>query len=320
MNKAFYSSLMLLISALSIPLSAMDVATQGPQSSKSSTASYLSLLELAGDSSSLFSIIPQDVIWLIEENLHPELAKIIDQAKTVHEIIEYLQNKSFSPVVVGQLLKRKFGTDINKTSRTTILNVTALHDAVAIGHTQVVQALIMAGADINKVDIRDWTPLHLAIWKGHVECVNMLITAGADIHKVDRRGWMLLHLAVESGHLECVNTLITAGAIIHKADHDGRTPLHLSAYWGHVGCVQTLIAAGADINKANNYGETSLHESAFCGRVCCVKVLIAAGADINKTDNKSKTALNLAQERHQSEIVALLQPPLYQRIFSWVQK
>ena len=49
------------------------------------------------------------------------------------------------------------------------------------GHTEVVQALIAAGADVNARDYGGGTALMDAAGEGHVEIVRDLIAAGADV-------------------------------------------------------------------------------------------------------------------------------------------
>jgi cytohesin len=57
-----------------------------------------------------------------------------------------------------------------------------LHEAARMGHTEVVKALISAGADIHALDENGKTPLHEAARMGHIETVQLLIAVGADIN------------------------------------------------------------------------------------------------------------------------------------------
>ncbi len=51
--------------------------------------------------------------------------------------------------------------------------------ASANGHTEIVKALIAAGADVNAVSKDGYTAFKKASKKGHTEIVNALIAAGA---------------------------------------------------------------------------------------------------------------------------------------------
>jgi ankyrin repeat protein len=57
----------------------------------------------------------------------------------------------------------------------------AIGNAAAAGHTQIVQLLIRAGANVNLRDKLGFTPISSAAYLGYGEIVNLLIEAGADI-------------------------------------------------------------------------------------------------------------------------------------------
>ncbi len=57
--------------------------------------------------------------------------------------------------------------------------LTALIYAVSMGHVEVVQQLLQAGADVNAKEKEGRTALTLAKEKGHKEVIKMLKKAGA---------------------------------------------------------------------------------------------------------------------------------------------
>jgi ankyrin repeat protein len=57
----------------------------------------------------------------------------------------------------------------------------AIGSAAAAGHTEIVQILIQAGANVNLSDRSGFTPLASAAYAGYSEIVKLLIDAGADI-------------------------------------------------------------------------------------------------------------------------------------------
>ena len=59
---------------------------------------------------------------------------------------------------------------------------TALIAAAYMGHTEVVQALVDAGARLEAKDVRDGTALNHACLCGHIGAARALLAAGADAH------------------------------------------------------------------------------------------------------------------------------------------
>ncbi|WP_246660389.1 ankyrin repeat domain-containing protein [Nitratireductor sp. XY-223] len=97
-------------------------------------------------------------------------------------------------------------------------NVTSRYDGTALiwashlGHVEVVQILIDAGAPLDHVNNLDWTALIEAVVLGdggpdHVRIVKALVDAGADKSIGDRQGKTPLQLAEEHGYAEIVELL-----------------------------------------------------------------------------------------------------------------
>lgn len=73
----------------------------------------------------------------------------------------------------------------------------ALHEAARLGRTNMVRALIDAGADVNAADAKLQTPLHEAAREGHLTCVRALLEAGASVDPVSavRSEGALFHIS-----------------------------------------------------------------------------------------------------------------------------
>jgi poly [ADP-ribose] polymerase 2/3/4 len=63
-----------------------------------------------------------------------------------------------------------------------------LHVAALAGRAAIVRRLLVAGANINAIDVRQWTPLMVACQVGSVETVGFLLDARADAFHHDSRG------------------------------------------------------------------------------------------------------------------------------------
>ncbi len=127
---------------------------------------------------------------------------------------------------VELLLKRGVRPDwtIGETQRT------PLHEAAAFGHAEVVQALIQAAIDgdrlnriIGATDQRRRIPLHDAALGGNVAVAGILLDHGAVIDAAGMDGIQPLHLAVIKGDDKMVEFLLAQGAYLLARDAEGRT-------------------------------------------------------------------------------------------------
>jgi hypothetical protein len=94
---------------------------------------------------------------------------------------------------------------------------TALIAAAHLGHTDVVRALIGAGAPLDHVNNLGWTALIESIVLGnggprHTATLTALVGAGANVNVADRGGTTPLELATRRGFREMVAALAKAGA------------------------------------------------------------------------------------------------------------
>ena len=93
---------------------------------------------------------------------------------------------------------------------------TALIAAAHLGHTEVVETLVRAGAPLDHINNLGWTALIEAIVLGdggrkHVNTVKALIAAGSDLNISDRNGLTPVELAKERGYGKIVELLLQSG-------------------------------------------------------------------------------------------------------------
>ena len=137
---------------------------------------------------------------------------------------------------------------------------TAVLKAAALGRLDILEALIAAGADVNKPasaeEERAWgtgrTPLIVAAEGGHIGCVAALLKAGAHVDARMRHenvSWMgALSAAAANRHAQVVKMLLARGASAAGSPQD--RPLWYAVKGGDVEVIRTLIEAGADANAA----------------------------------------------------------------------
>ena len=94
---------------------------------------------------------------------------------------------------------------------------TALIAAAHLGHAEVVRTLISAGAPLDHVNNLGWTALIESIvlgdgGKNHTDTLDALVKAGANVNLPDRSGFTPLRLAKARGYNEMVRILEAAGA------------------------------------------------------------------------------------------------------------
>jgi ankyrin repeat protein len=104
------------------------------------------------------------------------------------------------------------GTDVN--AGFTDLAFTALHNASAEGHIDIVRLLLSQKAQVDKPDDNGATALIYAAYTGRTEIILLLLKAGADSNWAPKNGPTALAAAVVSGNLSSVAALIEHGAVV----------------------------------------------------------------------------------------------------------
>ncbi|MDE5667323.1 MAG: ankyrin repeat domain-containing protein [Clostridia bacterium] len=201
----------------------------------------------------------------------------------------------------------------------------AMHLAALRGHSEMLKAMIEAGADINVTqdapsEAGD-TPLHIACFKCNTECVRLLTEKGADESILNVNGETPAHMVFNktaicggytSSELKDDDCKEVFGCLknLDSARNDGRTPLmqmqfcniNLIAEVQHV-----ILDKGADVNKKDNSGNTALILATMnhCYKET-IKELILAGADVNAANNSGKTALHCALKYGSQDVARYL--------------
>ena len=158
--------------------------------------------------------------------------------------------------------------------------------------------VLLTAPEIDK-DIRDernQTPLHAAAHNGHTEVVQVLVDAHANIAARDENDRTPLHLAASNGRTDVVTILLAAGAEVDALDKNNATPLCLTTAHDHLAVVKVLLAAHANPNL-----NTPLYSAAFHGNVDMVRELLASGADWTLKCDK-ETPLDVAYSNLQFEL------------------
>lgn len=210
--------------------------------------------------------------------------------------------------------------------------MTPLMMAVREENVETVEALCMAGIDLNEQNNAGQTAMMLAVLNGAPDAIiDALIKYGADLNIKDNAGYtaliysirametarilpklleaganpnivandgasaLMIACANNSG-IEVIHGLLKAGAKSDQLDNYGWSPLMYVVRAKNKKAVEAIILAGTDLNLRNNDGETALMLSLrhSAANIDIMKLLIAAGSNIHLKDNHGRNALMYA--------------------------
>ena len=76
-----------------------------------------------------------------------------------------------------------------------------LNYAAYLGHKEIVELLVVNGAEVNAKGLADWTPLHLAAYNDNEQIVQLLIAKGAEMNPYTSPGFGGTPLDVADGKI-----------------------------------------------------------------------------------------------------------------------
>ena len=204
--------------------------------------------------------------------------------------------------------------------------------------------------DVNCTLVNDITPLMIASSCGHTETVQVLLQAGANVHSTDNDGYSPLVYAI-TGHksLQVIEQLLKAGAqpnvfindqsIADKVREEVREDIYRlleqfnvlnttqkekeeeqqlqysseftisiieAAKIGNTEVVKLLLKENTDVNIQKEDGVTALMLASLNGHTQVVELLIKENADVNIQSKDGVTALMLASQNGHNQVVELL--------------
>ena len=178
--------------------------------------------------------------------------------------------------------------------------------ASASGQTDVVRALVSAGADVNSQRNDGSSALDVASQEVHIDVVNILLDNGAQIESRDNDGRTPLWFAAANGQTDVVRALVSAGADVNTQRNDGSSALDFASHEGHIDVVNILLDNGAQIEIRDNVGCTPLLDAAMNGQTDVVRALVSAGADVNTQRNDGRSALFCASQYGHIDVVNVM--------------
>ena len=185
---------------------------------------------------------------------------------------------------------------------------TALFDAASMNRSEILEALLQAGAPADQPDKDGWLPLHAAATRGSVRALSILAAHAPDLNAPGGPGHAApLHSAAGGGHTESAHLLLDRGASVDARDDNQWTPLHWACWSGHDATARLLLDRGADL-AASAGGWTSLHLAAQEGHEAVILTLVERGASVDTSLVTGWTPLHsAARAGHEHAVGRLLE-------------
>ncbi|XP_061144161.1 B-cell lymphoma 3 protein [Syngnathus typhle] len=137
---------------------------------------------------------------------------------------------------------------------------TVLHLCCEYHHPLCLSMVLSLPSSVACLEMKNFqglSPLHVAVLHGHRDLAAMLLVAGADVNTVDiKSGQSPLILAVESNNAEMVRFLIESGCDVNRPSYSSNTALHSACARGQADVVRVLLKSGADSSLKNYHNDT----------------------------------------------------------------
>ncbi|XP_055999563.1 uncharacterized protein LOC130047888 [Ostrea edulis] len=168
---------------------------------------------------------------------------------------------------------------------------TPLIAACQTGKEDIVECLILAGADVNRASTSYYnvlrTPLIVVVENNHLHLMKLLLKYNADLNKCNFEMESPYNIACRLGNSSIADLLRA-----NDADVD-TTPLVRAIRNSRRNAIKLLLNRTDLINKADSSGMTPLHWAVHCNDLVSVEQLISSGAQLIM-DDKGFTPFDMA--------------------------
>lgn len=193
---------------------------------------------------------------------------------------------------------------------------------------QILEALIVAGADINMMVPSSKRSKYPSNWYGEstalsaaasneqTDAVRLLLNHGADPNLQCSNYGTALHRASGEGATEILELLLAHGADVNldgepcddKDDNGIITALQSAAAFADEATVRLLVAKGANllVERNDSYLKSALHAAAFYGSTDNARTLIELGSDVNLQGGRFGSCLQAAATRGHVDTMTVL--------------
>jgi hypothetical protein len=151
-------------------------------------------------------------------------ACLLEDASMSHPLVRAVASGD-----VGALEAAMASNPVNVNGLTTddAKGVTLLHVATQADQSEVIKFLCGRGAHVDARDARGRTPLMYAAWhKAGSKTIEALLLAGADVNARTPKGYSVFHVALRAGSSSTISRIRRACPDVNTASVEGITPLH----------------------------------------------------------------------------------------------
>ena len=174
---------------------------------------------------------------------------INDKTQSGHTALDYAHNKGFLEII-HFLIDHGGKSEIYANQLLTAVRVNDLH--------KVKYLIIRKGANLEtKHDVSRSTPLIIASKHGFKDIVEILLMHGANVHAKDSIGYSALSYAIQKNDQGIAKSLIKYKASVNEPKMSLLNPLLLALYHCHFDIAKLLIENGADINAQQIMGNST---------------------------------------------------------------
>lgn len=196
------------------------------------------------------------------------------------------------------------------TLRHAYLGETVLHYLCVANELDAVQWLHSKGAETNTVSMLQTSALQDALRLGHYAMCEFLLKHGASLYTFN--GEPLVFSVIPSANPALLALLAQHGANLQVLNEQGRSLLHISAsHDAYLPMTEYLLAQSVAVNSTASDGFTPLHEAVLHGSMANMACLLKHGADLQLTDHYGLTPLAMAKQLRHYPVVNWLERYLH---------
>ena len=191
---------------------------------------------------------------------------------------------------------------------------TALMAAAERGYDDILDTLLLHGADPDIADDSGLNALHLACFNGHESILVLLKNTSIDWNKestarIMKGNWRKrvtpLHIAAQSHHSRVLEYLLNSGLTLNveACTDGGETPLSVAVWQSTPKNVSLLLSKEADTTVIDSYGYSAIHWAAEDGFEEVISEFIKHGSNLGLPNSEGLTP-ELVARKHGHETLA----------------